>query len=147
MKLLIITLTTLLSLVSLKSNADEINVTPQVLKSFTTSFNNATEVKWSANSMLFKAEFSYHGQFITAYYNADGEMVAATKNISSTTLPVAVQASLKKVSKGYWIADLFELTDDSGTSYYVTLENADTKVVLKNSIGTTWTTYLKQVKS
>jgi hypothetical protein len=61
-------------------------------------------------------------------------------------LPISLQTSLKKQCGDLWISDLFEVANDQGTSYYVTLENADTKIVLKSS-GSDWTTYQKQRKS
>ncbi|MFL5773633.1 MAG: hypothetical protein ACJ75F_10770, partial [Flavisolibacter sp.] len=54
---------------------------------------------------------------------------------------------LKKTSDKYWISDLFEMANDEGTSYYITLEDADTKMVMKSTTNSEWITFSKQRKS
>jgi hypothetical protein len=146
MKRILVALTVLFSLVSMSSFANEGNVNPKVLASFQSSFKNATEVDWTINQNIYKAEFSLNGQYITAYYDEAGNTIALTKNISSTQLPISLQASLKKHQKGYWISDLFEVGNESGTTYYAAIENGDTKIILKSS-GSDWSTFQKQRKS
>ena len=146
MKRIVITLTVLFSLVSLSSFAKEEKVNARVLESFQSSFKNATEVDWTVSENFYKADFSLNGQYVAAYYDDAGQLIALTRNISSTQLPISLQTSLKKDHEAYWISDLFEVANEQGTTYYVTLENADTKMVLKSS-GTNWTTYQKQRKS
>jgi hypothetical protein len=146
MKRLFLTLTIALSLFSLSSFANNTEVNPAALKSFNSSFKNATEVNWTVSNDFYKANFSLDGQYVAAYYDAEGKMVALTRNISSHQLPIALQASLKTNYENMWITDLFEMTNESGTSYYVTVENADTKVVLKSNLQT-WERFKKQIKS
>ena len=146
MKRLLLTLTLALSLISLSSFAnDENTVSPAALQSFKNSFKTATEVNWSVNDNYFKANFSLNGQYISAYYDVEGRMIAMTRNISSLQLPLTLQTNLKKEYDGYWISDLFEMANDEGTSYYITLEDGDTKIILKSS-GPDWTVFKKQRK-
>jgi hypothetical protein len=56
-------------------------------------------------------------------------------------------AELKKNYEGYWITDLFEIATDSQTSYYVTLENADHKIVLESVGVQGWQSYKKEKKN
>lgn len=146
MKRIVITLTVLFSLVSFSSFANEVKVNSKVLESFNSYFKNATEVDWTVTQNFYKADFSLNGQYVAAYYNEAGELVAITRNISSTQLPISLQTNLKKGHEDFWISDLFEVANEQGTIYYVTLENADTKLVLKSS-DSNWTTYQKQRKS
>jgi hypothetical protein len=120
-------------------------VEPNVLKSFKTTFATATEVGWSTTQDLYKAEFALSGRYVTAYYNADGTMAALTRHISADELPVILQTELRNRYKNQWVSDVFEVTNDNGLSYYATLENADTKVVVKSS-STTWSQYRKLSK-
>jgi hypothetical protein len=120
-------------------------VEPTVLKSFKTTFATATEVGWSKAEDFYRAEFFLNGQYITAYYKADGTMAALTRHISASTLPMILQTGLKNQYKDQWVTDVFEVTNDGGVQYYVTLENANTKVILKSS-SNTWSTYQKQHK-
>jgi hypothetical protein len=148
MKRLVLTLTIALSMISFSSFAkDDVAVSPAALEAFKNSFKNATDVNWSASETLFKADFSLNGQFVAAYFDDNGKMVAMTRNISSLQLPITLQASLKNDFENYWISDLFEIANDDGTSYYITLENADTRLVLKSSAGSEWNNYKKIRKS
>ena len=147
MKVLFVTLTALFSLFTTKSHADDGNVSATVLRSFNSTFVNASEVKWSTNDKFYKADFSFNCQYVSAYFDADGELIATTKNITSLELPIKLQASLKKDYQNGWISDLFEYSDASGTSYFITIENADTKIVLKSDGISAWNTFQKQCKS
>src|SRR5215217_6332016 len=117
-------------------------IAPEVLKSFQSTFAAAKDADWSVTQNMYKVQFALNEQHITAFYNQDGSMAALTRNISPLQLPVSLQASLKNNYKGYWIAELFELSNDDGVQYYVTLENADGKLVLK-STAATWNYFQK----
>ena len=146
MKRLVLTLTIALSLISLSSFATDVKVNPAALKSFNKSFKNATEVNWTVSNTFYKANFVLDGQYVAAYYDGEGKMIALTRNVSSTQLPIVLQANLKKNYENFWISDLFEVTNEEGTSYFVTIENADTTMILKsNNQG--WERFKKQSKS
>jgi len=146
MKRFLITLTVLFSLISMSSFASDSKVDSRVLKSFETSFKNATEVDWTVTNNFYKAKFSLNGQYVAAYFDGSGNMIAITRNISSTQLPISLQTNLKNNYEGFWISDLFEVANEEGTTYYVTVENADTKLILKSS-NSDWVTYQKERKS
>ena len=148
MKRLLVTLTIALSFISLSSFANENgnDVSPRAVQSFNSSFKNATEVYWTISDNYYKVNFAMNGQYVSAFYDADGKMIALTRNISSLQLPIALQAELKKNYDCYWISDVFEMANEDGTSYYITLETADSQLILKSS-GDTWNTYKKQRKS
>jgi hypothetical protein len=145
MKRLLVTLTIALSFISLSSFAND-EVSPSAVKSFNTSFKNATEVKWTVTDNYFKADFALNGQYVSAFYDTEGQMIALTRNISSLQLPIALQAELKSGYDAYWISDVFEVANETGTSYYITLETADTQLVLKSE-GDSWSNFKKQRKS
>ena len=85
-------------------------------------------------------------QVLSAYYNKAGEFMAITHNISSVQLSSNLKKSLKKMMGNSWITDLFEVTNYSETSWYVTLETADSKIVLRSDNGGKWTVYQKTEK-
>jgi hypothetical protein len=146
MKRFLITLTVLFSLISMSSFASDSKVDSRVLKTFESSFKNATEVNWTVSNNFYKANFSLNGQYVAAYFDASGNMIAITRNISSTQLPISLQNNLKNNYEGLWISDLCEVANEEGTTYYVTVENADTKLILR-STGSAWATYQKLRKS
>ena len=146
MKRLLFILTIYFSLISASSFASEIKVSPAALESFNYSFKHASEVNWTAGENYYKADFIQDGQYLTAFFDGDGAFLAVTKNITSTQLPVKLQTSLKKQQEGFWITSLIEVAKESGTSYYITLENADTRIIMKSS-DNTWNVYQKVSKS
>jgi hypothetical protein len=147
MKRLLFTLTAALVLIGMSSFKSDDGVAPAALQSFQSSFKSATEVSWTVSNNHYKANFALNGQYVTAYYDLDGKMMGLTRNISSVQLPIALQASLKKDYDGYWISNLFEMANEEGTSYFITLENADTQLTLKASSNEDWYTFKKQRKS
>ncbi|MBN8673052.1 MAG: hypothetical protein J0L56_02895 [Chitinophagales bacterium] len=118
-------------------------VNPRVLASFKNEFASAKEVTWTVTADYFKAEFTFNGQYVNAFYNTEGELMGLTRNITSLELPMNLQASLKKSYEDFWISDLFEITRSNNTGYYITLENADSKIVLKATAGEDWSVYKK----
>ena len=125
--------------------ANDLAVQPTVLNSFNTTFASATEVDWSRSEELYKAVFLLNGQYVSAYFKEDGSIAAIARHITATSLPMILQTSLKNAYKSQWVTDVLEVTGENGLQYYATIENADTKVVLKAS-STTWSTYQKSRK-
>jgi len=121
-------------------------VSQKVLTSFKTEFTNAQNVEWETGSNYFKAAFTMNEQRIFAYYNVDGQLLSIARYISSIQLPVNLYADLKNDYTKYWISDLFEVSNSEGLHYYVTLETADTKLVMHSSNGGSWSTYSKNKK-
>ena len=128
------------------SFANDVNVNARVLQSFNEEFSSATEVSWTVGENYVKAEFVFNTQHITAFYTPDGDLLGLARYISSVSLPVALQNTLKRDFSGYWISDLFEVTRNSGTSYYVTIENADVKMVLQAQPNEDWSLYKRSRK-
>jgi hypothetical protein len=144
MKKVLITLAIAIS--SLVAFAGEENVSKDVLNSFNKEFNGAKEVRWTTGSDFYKAAFVLNDQYITAFYNKDGEFLGMTRNISSLNLPLKLQSKIRSDYAEYWISDLFELSDNNGTHYYMTVENADSKLLLKSSDNTDWNIFKKTTK-
>ena len=121
-------------------------VNKQALNAFKKEFAGATEAAWTVGNDFYKVTFSLNDQKLFAYYNIQGEFLAVTRNISSLQLPLSLQTSLKRSYNSYWISDLFEVAKNDGTNYYVTVETADTKIVLKSAGGNDWSIYQKSKK-
>jgi len=71
--------------------------------------------------------------------------MAVTRNIVSSQLPVNLLTNLKKYYSTTWITDLFELSSENQDCYYITLENADSKVTLRSN-GDSWEFYTTSKK-
>lgn len=142
-----IILTIAIALYSICSFANEAKVNTSVLNAFNSEFSSAKEVKWTSSAEFYKVSFMYDEQHLTAFYSFNGNMLAMARNISSLDLPLNLQKSLKKDYSGRWISELFELSNGEGTSYYITLEQADSRIVLKSENGANWSVYKKSSKA
>jgi hypothetical protein len=121
-------------------------VSEKVINSFKKEFTEAQNVQWESTKDLAKATFTIHGQVMFAYYNNDGNLLAVTRNIVAAQLPISLLTDIKKNYNEYWISDLFEMSSDNNTTYYITLENGDQKVVLKSDDSRNWETFKKEKK-
>jgi hypothetical protein len=145
MKKMIMTLAIAVS--TLSAFAGDENVNPKVLDAFNTKFKNAQQVEWTAETDYYKATFVYNDKHVIAYYDTNGELLGITRYVSPLDLSLNLQINLKNDYANYWVSDLFEVAKSDGTSYYMTLENADTKIVLKATDSNTWSVYKKVKKS
>ena len=127
--------------------AGEEEVNSKVLGAFKSEFKSAKEITWTIAANYYQASFLYNDQHVSAYYNLEGDLMGLTRYISPSDLPLTLQSDLKKNYSEYWISDLFEVANEEGTAYYITVENADTKKVLKAKDGKSWSEYKKIKKS
>jgi hypothetical protein len=121
-------------------------VSQKVLASFKTEFTNAKDVEWDTGSNYFRATFTMNDQRVFAFYNVEGELLSVARYISSIQLPINLFSDLKNNYSKYWISDLFEVSNSEGLHYYVTLETADSKLVMHSVNGGSWSTYRKNKK-
>ena len=131
---------------SLNAFALDETVSQKVLDAFKIEFATATEVEWTIATDYYKATFNYNGKYVYAYYDLDGELMGMARHLSPVNLPLALQNNLKKNYEGFWISELVEAVKSDVTNYYVTLENADTKIVLRSS-DNNWSVHTKTKKS
>jgi hypothetical protein len=117
------------------------NVNQKVLNAFKNDFTAVSQVEWTVTDDYYKASFIYNDNYVYAYYSTEGELLGLTRYISSVDLPVHLQMNLKKKYSNYWITDLFEVAKNDATYYYITLENADSKIVLKSTGGSDWSVF------
>jgi hypothetical protein len=144
MKKMMITLAIALSTLSVF--AGEENVSQDVLNAFKKEFGATEQAEWTAGTNYYRAAFMYNNKHVFAFYNTDGELIGLTRYMSSADLPLNLEMGLKKNYSGYWISDLFEVAKGDTTAYYITLENADAKIVLKSAGGNEWEAYNKTKK-
>jgi hypothetical protein len=125
----------------------EKSISKKAVNAFKTEFAGATNAAWTAADDYYKVTFNLGDQQLFAYYSTLGEFMGVTRYISSFNLPLNLQSSLKKSSSNSWITDLFEIANQEGTSYYVTLETAASKIILKSTDGGNWMVYQKVQKA
>ena len=143
-----ILLWTLLLLASFSSSfaGTATGVNDKIVNSFRKDFATASDVQWEKGSNYVKATFKMSEQVMFAYYSEDGDLLAVTRNLSSSQLPIGLLTQLKKNYSQYWISDLFEMARDNETSYYITLENGDHTLILRSNGANNWDVYKKEKK-
>lgn len=118
---------------------DEISI------AFSKSFHNAQIISKESHKTYTKLTFRMNDMIMFAYYSENGELLAVTRNILSSQLPMTLLVELRTDYSNYWISDLFELSGEGQDCYYVTIENADVKVVLR-SVGDKWEEFSRTEK-
>jgi hypothetical protein len=141
-----IVLTLAIAVSTLSAFAGE-EVSPKVLNAFNNEFKTAKDVEWTIGTDYYRATFTYNEKHVFAYYNVNGELMGLTRYIIPADLPMLLQAELKSKYNEYWISDLFEVANSEGTAWYVTLEDADSKLVLKAIDAKSWNSYRKIKKT
>jgi hypothetical protein len=126
--------------------AGDEKVSSRVLKTFNNEFANAQEVTWTAGADFYQAAFSLNGQRVFAFYSTGGDLIGTARYISSLQLPLQLFKELKNDFSEFWISDLFEVNNSEGTQYYVKLESAEARLMLKSTNGGDWSFYDKKRK-
>jgi hypothetical protein len=135
-----------MGLTSAFANNEE-TINQRAVSSFKKDFTHAQDVRWQNSKDFVKATFKMNDQVMFAYYSQTGDLMAVTRNIVSGQLPINLLSDLKKNYNAYWISDLFEVSSSSDASYYVTLQDGDSKVILKSNGVSTWELFKKEKKN
>jgi len=114
--------------------------------SFQKDFKKAEIIGLETTNSYNKLTFKMNDMVLYAFYSDNGDLLAVTRNIRSTQLPIQLLLDIKRDYANYWISDLFEFNGDGVNSYYVTLENADTAVTLRANGSENWQFYSKRSK-
>ena len=146
MKPLLIAFTLVCAVVTTSAFAKDVKVTPVVLHTFETSFKSAQDVQWSRVDALYLATFTLDQQKVLAFFSSEGALVATGRYLSKTQLPISLQTNLKQNYDNYAVVDLFEVSNEEGTSYYVNLASAEKMLTLKSEAGSTWSVFKKVKK-
>ena len=113
--------------------------------SFHKDFKKVEVIETRVGKDFIKFTFKMNDVIMSAFYNDNGQLLAITRNIQSSQLPLQLLMQIKKDYANYWISDLFEYDGDGYNSYYITLESADYRVILRSN-GTEWEMYDKKAK-
>ena len=145
----LITLTALLLTLGVTTSfAANANTTDNggVNASFRKDFKQAEVLSTDAGKGYTKITFKMNSAILIAFYNDNGELLAITHNILSTGLPINLLMKIKGDYSDCWITDCFEFDANGSTSYFISLENANTKLIL-HSNGADWETYTRNAKN
>jgi hypothetical protein len=63
------------------------------------------------------------------------------RHILTSSLPEDLSRDIKKHYSEYWVSELFQVTSEQGSFYYIQLKNADETVVLTTEGTDSWHRY------
>src|ERR1700733_16150415 len=109
-----------------------------VNSSFKKEFRNARIISYEVSPKYTKLNFSMEGLILSAFYSDKGELLAVTRNILTTQLPFNLMLGIKEKYKDYWVTGLFEMRGKEDNAYYLTIENASSKLALRSVDNFTW---------
>jgi hypothetical protein len=108
--------------------------------SFKQRFQNAVIIDTEVKAVFTKLTFKMNDAVMFAFYSNSGELLAVTRNIVSSRLPMNLLVSLRNEYSTHWITELFEFNADDVMCYYVSMESADRKITLRSN-GDGWEVY------
>ncbi|HEY4065213.1 MAG TPA: hypothetical protein VGM30_25105 [Puia sp.] len=118
-----------------------------VKTSFRKDFKKAELMSYEVSKQYTKLTLKLNDVVLFAFYADNGDLLAVSRNIRTNQLPIQLLLELKKnYNSDYWVTDLFEINSDGQHSYYVTMENENTKTTLRSSGSNSWETYEKTIK-
>jgi hypothetical protein len=145
MKKMILMLAVAVSSLTAFAGGDE-GISQKVQDAFKNDFTTAKNVEWMEGANYYRAAFLFNDKHVFAFYSTEGELLGITRYISPDDLPISLQVSLKSNYEGYWISDLFEMSKNDATNYFITVEKADVKIMLK-SAGGKWEVFKTEKKA
>lgn len=106
----------------------------RAMNNFQKVFNNASQVSWEQTGDFLQASCMLDGTVTHVFYNADGDYVCLTSEITYADLPELARTFIEKKYAGFKPVESIALTSkDAGSSYFCSLEKAGDKVILKIS--------------
>lgn len=117
----------------------------KISDNFNKHFSVAESVNWTYNQQFATANFIMNGQNMAAHFSPDAKLLGISRNITTNELPMKLFGNLKQHMKNSWVTEVFEYATPDSDIYYVTIENADSKIILKSTDGQFYT-FKKTVK-
>ncbi len=96
------------------------------------TFANAEDVQWKITADYIKASFKWNNQFITVFYNEEGETIAESRIIDIANLPIRAQQYVNQHFAEHEIGEIIEYNSmQSGLCYYAEVMKDGKKKILK----------------
>jgi hypothetical protein len=109
-----------------------------VVGSFEHSFTTAEKPTWTAINNLYRVDFTLQNESLTAFFNADGELIASSRNVTPVQLPISLKSSLEKHFGNYTLSSLFEVDQQDGIYYYAKASDKKSEILLKSTSFGDW---------
>jgi hypothetical protein len=141
MKKTILSLAIVLALFSTAFANHPSGLADRAAASFQKDFRKASDVSWAVTNNYVLATFVMDKETLFAYYDFQGNLIGLVHHILTSSLPANLQKNIKKHYACYWVSELFQVTSEDGTYYYIQLKNADETIVLSTEGTNGWHRY------
>ena len=104
----------------------------KAIKNLREEFASAKDVQWKVTENYLKASFNWNNQQLEVFYNYEGEMIAKSRHIEPTSLPLDAQQTITRKYPGYRFDETVEYDGIEGDHYfYTSLVKDNTKILLQ----------------
>ncbi|MGX5819916.1 hypothetical protein ACWKWU_17095 [Chitinophaga lutea] len=103
----------------------------KVLDAFKEEFAGAENVSWYSDQGKYVAKFTMKSSKVTAHFDREGNLLATSRYITDTDLPLNVMTRLMKRFPDQRIHSVVEYEAQGNTTYVITLESETNWTVLK----------------
>ncbi|HEY0610252.1 MAG TPA: hypothetical protein VGD35_11365 [Chitinophaga sp.] len=115
------------------AHSTETEASSKLKAALSQTFAAATHVRWyTEDNKFFTAKFMMGETVVSAYFDADGNLLSTRRYISEEQLPLAVTTKVQKRYPNHKVRSTVEFDASNVTTYYVTLEGDDNWIVLKS---------------
>lgn len=138
-KILVLTSALTLTICSLFA-APVTDVPTNIVNELHNNFKSVHDVQWQTTDKFYKATFTSNGLILQAFYGTDGIFLGVSRNVTADQLPLPLSLETSEKSSTGKITDLFELSSNNGTEYYMTIQTAK-KIINYKSNGNDWSIF------
>jgi len=127
---IIVSAALLISTSSFAGSAEE--VSEAIKTAFAKSFSSAKNVNWKKTEDLYFANFQIEKNKLFAAFNESGELVAVSRTIDISQVPLALARALQERYADYYLlSTVTEMVLEGQTSYYISAESKTRSLELK----------------
>ncbi|BAV07534.1 hypothetical protein SAMN05421788_109113 [Filimonas lacunae] len=124
-----------IAIIAFTANTFAADTNDKTISLFKAAYPNATNVHYKLLGEVVSISFVVNNTSMQAFYNNDGEQVAVSRETSINRLPARAITTLNSKYPGYTTTEVIEMEHSTeGTSYYVSLEKNNQKVITQVSV-------------
>lgn len=105
----------------------------KVKANFKSEFIGAESVVWTQEDGYHKASFTLDEYAVVAYFNEKGDLMGSLRTIEYKQLPLSVTSAITKKFENAEILSVYEINNEEGTSYRITLASEGKTFRVKSS--------------
>ena len=110
---------------------DPAEISKEVQAAFKKEFPGSEVLNWNTVGEFSRATFLLGGNRIDAYFSEDGHLQGSVRTLFFSQLPLATMTAVDKRYPAADVIEVYEITNDEGTAYRITLESQEKRLRVK----------------